>query len=138
MKKTILAIGVIRRDDTVLLRKKPNGSAPYKESWYLFGGELESENQNPEKVLKETLKKQAGVDIKFINTIGQDAEIKPDHDGHITSYIYLDCLCEYVSGELIMSEGIEKLEWVPISKLNNYDLVPPTRKLFIKLGYLSA
>ena len=136
MKTTILVIGIVKNGDRVLLRKKPDGSPPYKETWYLFGGELNADNQNPDEVLISTLKKQTGVDIKTTERLGWDTETKPDHDGNMTFYIYLDYLCEYVSGDLVPAEGIEKLEWVPIEQLSSYDLVPPSRKLFKKIGYL--
>ncbi len=136
MKTTILVVSIVKKDNQVLLRKKPDGSPPYKETWYLFSGELNPENQNPEEVLISILKKQTGVDIKPIERLGWDTETKPDHDGNITFYVYLNYLCEYVSGELIPSEGIEKLAWVSIEQLSSYDLVPPSRKLFKKIGYL--
>ena len=53
-------------------------------------------------------------------------------------FVYLDTLCEYVEGELLPSPQIEKLEWIDIDKLKNYDLVPPSRKLFEKLGYIKT
>lgn len=136
MKTTILIIGVIKNGDKILLRKKLDGSPPYKETWYIFGAELNAENQNPEEVLKAILKKQTGIEIKPTERLGWDTETKPNHDGEITFYVYLDYLCEYVSGDLVPAEGIEKLEWASISELGNYDLVPPSRKLFTKLGYL--
>lgn len=136
MKKTVLVIGIIKDGNRILLRKKPDGSPPYKETWYLFGGELNADNQDPEGVLRSTLRKQAGIDIKPVERLGWDTETKPDRDGNTTFYIYLDYLCEYTSGELVPAEGIEKLEWVPIEQLSNYDLVPPSRKLFKKIGYL--
>lgn len=33
----VLNIGVIQKEDTILMRKKPDGSLPYKETWYIFG-----------------------------------------------------------------------------------------------------
>ncbi len=136
MKTTILVIGVITNGDTVLLRKKPDGSPPYKETWYLFGGEINAESQNPEAVLKQTLKAQAGIEVIPVKQLSWDTETKPDHAGVPTFYIYLDYLCEYQSGNLVPGAGIEKLEWIPISELANYDLVPPSRALFSELGYL--
>lgn len=133
MKTNILVIGVIRKGDAVLLRKKPDGSAPYKETWYLFGGQLEGANINPERVLIDTVKIQTGIDIIVHEKISWDTEIKPNHEGEQSFYIYLDCICEYVSGELVLSEGIEKLEWVHKDQLKNYDLVPPAKKLFNRL-----
>ena len=70
MKTTILVIGIVKNGDRVLLRKKPDGSPPYKETWYLFGGELNADNKNPDEVLISTLKKQAGVDIKTTERLG--------------------------------------------------------------------
>ena len=136
MKTRILVIGIAKKGEGVLLRKKLDGSPPYKETWYLFGNELNSENQNPEEVLKLIFKKQTGIEIKPLKRLGWDTETKPDHDGIITFYIYLDYLCEYISGEPVLTEGMEKLEWVAIEELANYDFVPPDRKLFKNLGYL--
>jgi NUDIX domain len=134
MKTTVLVIGVVKKGDTVLLRKKPDGSPPYKETWYLFGAEINAEN--PEKALQEILKKQTGISVNTSTRLGWDTETKPDHEGKLTFYIYLDYLCEYISGELVPGQGIEKLEWVHISKLPDYDLVPPSKKLFKRIGYL--
>lgn len=136
MKTTILVIGVVRNGEAILLRKKPDGSPPYKETWYLFGGELSANSRDPEDVLKSVLKKQAGVDIKPVRRLDWDTETKPDHKGNPAFYVYLDYLCEYISGELVPGEGIEKLEWAPVGKLSSYDLVPPARSLFSRLGYL--
>lgn len=131
----ILVIGVVKKGDSILMRKKPMGSLPYKETWYLFGGELTSD-KTPEKIIQDTLKKQAGVKIKTIKNLGWDTEIKKDVDGEKKLFVYLDVLCEYVSGKLRLSPGIERLEFIQVSELKNYDLVPPSKKLFKKLGCL--
>lgn len=136
MKTIILVIGIVKDGNRVLLRKKPDGSPPCKETWFLFGGELNTDNQDPEEVLVSTLKKQAGIDIRITKRLSWDTETKPNHDGNMAFYIYLACLCEYVSGDLVPAEGIEKLEWIPIQQLSSYDLVPLSRKLFKKIGYL--
>ena len=136
MQTIVLVIGVILKGNSILMRKKPDGSPPYKQTWYLFGGELTSENHNPQQVLKDAVKAQAGINIKIDSTIGWDTEVKPSHDGLESSFIYLDCICSYESGELAPGPGIEKLEWVPINELSNYDLVPPTVKLLKKLKYI--
>lgn len=136
MQSQILVIGVIKKGDSILLRKKPDGSPPYKETWYIFGGQLDASNQNFSEVMMRAAKTQAGVEIRVVEKLWWDAETKPNHHGVETFFIYLDCLCEFVSGELNPAEGIEKLEWVPIDKLNEYELVPPSVKLFKRLGYL--
>ena len=134
MKTKILVIGIVKNGEKVLMRKKPAGSGPYKETWYLFGAELKG--PNPEVSLKEVLKSQAGIEVKPTERLVWDTETKPDEKGEIAFYIYLDYMCEYISGELKAGEGIEKLEWVPIESLSNYDIVPPSLKLFERIGYL--
>jgi len=135
MKVKILVVGVVKKGNKILLRKKPEGSPPYKETWYLFGGELTG-NIPPEKAIQNQLKKQAGIRVKMTQQLGWDTEIKEDHDGERKVFVYLDCLCKYVSGKLQPAKGIERLEWVDIKKLGKYDHVPPSRKLLKKLGYL--
>lgn len=136
METKVLVIGIIKKEKKVLLRNKPAGSLPYKESWYLFGGELSPDNASPEDVISNKVKEQTGINIRAVEKLSWDIEIKPDLKGKETFYIYLDYLCEYIEGELKAGEGIEKLEWVPIEKLSEYDLVPPSVELFKKIGYL--
>ncbi|MEX2411168.1 MAG: NUDIX domain-containing protein [Candidatus Paceibacterota bacterium] len=135
METKILIIAVIRKGNKVLFRKKPEGSLPYNETWYLFGEELVGDSK-PEEIIKNKVKKQTGIDIKLIDRLGWDTEIKTDHDGKEKLFIYLDALCDYVSGKLELSEGIEKLEWIHINDLDDYDLVPPSRELFSKSDYI--
>lgn len=127
METKTLIIAVIKKDDSILMRKKPDGSLPYEETWYLFGAESD---------LEEAVKAQTGIDISVGEQFDEDSEVKADHDGVVKQFIYKDVMCEYISGELVPGEGIEKLKWIPIAELKNYDIVPPSVKLFKKLGYL--
>lgn len=135
MKIKVLVIGIVEYNDQILLRKKPDGSPPYKETWYLFGGEL-SGNLTPERAIRDQLMAQAGIEVKLTERLGWDTEVKEDHDGEVKLFIYLDCRCAYISGEPQPAEGIEKLAWVHRQDLGTYDHVPPSRKLFQKIGYL--
>lgn len=137
MKTKILNIAVIEHDGKILMRKKPNGSLPYKKTWYLFGGEV-AEGKSPENATKEIVNLQAGINIKLRQNLGWDTEIKNDLDGELKQFIYLDSMYDYVDGDLQIGENqnIEKLEWIPIEELNKYDTVPPSIILFKKLGYL--
>lgn len=117
------------------MRKKLDGSPPYKETWYLFGAEA-TPDKSPNEALKEHIKQQVGIDIAVAKKFSWDTEVKNDLDGVKKFFIYLDVLCKYESGELTLSPGIEKLEWAEIEKLEDYDLVPPSVEVFKKLGYL--
>lgn len=136
MKTKVLIIGVVKKGDSVLMRKKPDGSLPYKETWYLFGGEL-TPGISPDEAVVQELRAKTGIEIEVTEQISWDTEVKKDLDGEEKQFVYLDTICEYISGEVTLSEGIEKLEWVPITELGNYDIVPPSRALFKKLGYLN-
>jgi len=138
MKTKVLNIAVIEYNGKVLMRKKPNGSLPYKETWYLFGGEV-AEGQSSEEATIEIVKLQTGINIKLRKNLTWDTEIKNDLDGERKQFIYLDSMYDYVDGELKIGENqnIEKLEWIPIEKLSEYDIVPPSIILFEKLGYLN-
>ena len=135
MEIKVLIVGVIKKEDQILLRKKPAGSQPYKETWYLFSGELNSD-RSPETIIREIVEEQAGINIKMIRPLTWDTEIKVDHDGISKNFVYIFAECEYINGELQKGDGIERLEWVETKKLYQYDHVPPSVILFKKLGYL--
>lgn len=136
METKVLIIGIVKHDNAILMRKKPDGSLPYKETWYIFGAEGVA-GENPETTLINHIIKTTGVTVAVSERLSWDSEVKKDLDGIEKLFFYLDTLCEYVSGELEITEGIEKLEWVPIKKLTEYDIVPPSRILFKKLGYIN-
>jgi ADP-ribose pyrophosphatase YjhB (NUDIX family) len=135
MKVKVLNIAIVEKDGAVLMRKKPDGSPPYDETWYLFGGEV-TDGVPPEEATKAIVKQQTGADIELRENIGWDTEIKNDLDGERKQFIYLDSIWDYLGGELVAGEAIEKVEFVPIEKLGDYDIVPPSRTLFEKLGYI--
>ncbi len=135
MQIKVLIVGVVKNGDSVLMRKKPAGSPPYDETWYIFGAELHPGNDPKEAIINQ-IKSQSGVDCKVLENYSWDTEIKHDLDGIEKQFVYLDLICEYTGGELIAGEGIEKVVWVPIKELGNYDIVPPSKVLFKKLGWL--
>ena len=109
METKVVIIGVVKKDDTVLMRKKPDGSPPYKETWYLFGAEI-TPNTDPDQAIVSEVLIKTGITIKLKNKISWDTETKHDLDGIEKFFVYLDVECQYVSGELQLSPGIEKLE----------------------------
>jgi hypothetical protein len=136
MQKKVLIVGVVKKDNAILMRKKPEGSPPYKETWYIFGIEATSDVNPDDAIIAEVLSK-SGVTVTVMNKIAWDTEVKYDLDNIEKFFVYLDVECEYVSGEIQVPEGTEKIEWVRLEDLTNYDIVPPSRILFEKLGYLN-
>jgi len=135
MQTKVLVVGIVKKDDAILMRKKPEGSLPYKETWYLFGGEVTSE-VSPDKAIIDEVFVKAGINVAVKNKISWDTEIKHDLDDIEKFFVYLDVECEYISGDIKVGKGIEKIEWVKPEDLPSYDIVPPSRILFEKLGYI--
>jgi hypothetical protein len=117
------------------MRKKFAGSKPYVETWYSFGAEFIS-GEDPLETFKNFIKGFAGIDISPTKHLSWDTETKEDHDGILKQFVYLDAEFKYLSGDLIVPEGLEKVEWIPLENLSQLDIVPPSVVLFKKLGYL--
>ena len=135
MQTKVLIVGVVKKEGAILMRKKPAGSPPYQETWYIFGAEATADVNPDQAIIDEVLAK-SGITVEVKNKISWDTEVKHDLDGIEKFFIYLDVECEYVSGDIVIAEGIEKIEWVKPGDLLSYDIVPPSRILFEKLGYL--
>lgn len=136
MQTKVVIVGVVRKNETILMRKKSAGSPPYTETWYLFGAEV-TPNIDPDQAIIEEIRSKSGITVSVESRISWDTEVKKDLDGIEKFFVYLDVECEYVSGDIAVSEGIERIEWVKLEDLSHYDIVPPSRVLFEKLGYLS-
>ncbi len=131
-----LIIAVVDKGDALLMRKKPIGSAPYEETWYLFGCERIS-GQEDSMTMKDYLKKEIGIEVEVdLKSIPSAEETKPDHDGITKHFTYINLLCHYKSGVPLLPKGTEKIEWLPKDKLADYDLVPPSVKLLKGMGYM--
>lgn len=132
-----LIIAVIGKDDSVLMRKKPQDSLPYKETWYLFGCEPVPNQDNPT-TIKNYLKSELGIDVEVSSELlPPDFEIKQDHDGIEKNFVYTNLKCHYLGGNSKTPKGAERVEWISKDKLSEYDLVPPSRRLLKAMGYLS-
>ena len=127
MQTKILIIEVVHNANAILLRKIPAGSAPYRQTWYLFGGDF-TPGTAPEAATVAIIKQQAGVEVRLNEAITWDQEVKADLDGIVKQFIYLDAHFTFVSGEIKTGPGIERVDWVPIIQLAKYDHVPPSLK----------
>jgi hypothetical protein len=136
MQTKVLIVAVVKKNNAILMRKKPDGSPPYKETWYIFGAEA-THDVDPDKAVINEVYSKSGINVKVTNKISWDTEVKYDLDGVEKFFVYLDVECEYVDGDIRVAEGIEKIEWVERENLASYDLVPPSRILFKKLGYIN-
>lgn len=132
--KTLL-MAVIEKDNAVLMRKKPAGSPPYSETWYLFGCEKDPMKDDAE-TLAEYLFNTLGIVVNNFSEIGQDGEVKEDHDSIVKQFVYINFTCAYQEGEIKTPAGIEKVAWIPKGELAQYDIVSPAVILLKELGYM--
>lgn len=131
-----LIIGIVEHNGSILMRKKPEGSLPYKETWYLFGCDRIPDRNDPD-TLQDYLKKEIGIDVKIRSELMPPSfEFKQDKDRIKKKFFYVNLKCVYISGESKVPAGAEKVEWVPISKLGSYDVVPPSVELLKQLRYM--
>lgn len=131
-----LIIAVVEHDDAILMRKKPAGSPPYAETWYLFGCERVPA-QDDSITIKAYLKTEIGVDVDIIDeSLPFGFETKRDHDGVEKNFVYANLRCRYIGGAPLIPKGAERVEWIPKDKLHDYDLVPPSAKVLRGLGFL--
>lgn len=135
METKVLIVAVVKKDGAILMRKKPDGSPPYKETWYIFGA-IATPDTSPDDAIINEVRTKAGIEISVVDKISWDVEVKNDLDGVKKFFVYLDVICEYKSRELTPTADIEKLEWVKPEDLQNYDIVRPSKILFQKLGYI--
>jgi NUDIX domain len=136
MKTIVSIITHVKKGESFLFRRKPAGSLPYKETWYGFGALISGDTRSPEVEIVNALKQRTGIDINLVEYLWWDTEQKVDTDGEEKFFVYLHSVSEYVSGELQKSEDMEDLAWIPISDLDSFDIVPPSRKFLTR--YLNS
>jgi len=131
-----MAVAVIKKDDQILIRKFDPTRNPYQEPWGLFGGRLEGDGDVTEALNRE-LQERWDMAVSISKRVGWDQEQKVDHDDEEKRFIYLDALCNLVSGEPKSANPNEELKWVRVSELHGYQLNPPSAGLLKELGYIS-
>lgn len=135
MKTILTPVAVVKNEESILLRKMDPAKSPYKELWALFGGRVEGPGDVVESLNKE-LRARWNFTVSITEKLWWDEETKVDHDGEEKRFIYLDAICIVQDGRPSPVNENETLEWVPISKLLEYDINPPTKTFLLRLGYL--
>lgn len=137
MKTVLMAIAVVKKDDSILLRKTDPEKNPYDQPWALFGGRIEGEG-----AVQDSLNTELSARWNFTASITEklwwDEDVKADHDGEVKRFLYVDALCEISEGIPAPVNTNEELAWVATNDLAGYDLNPPTKTLMEKLGYIGS
>jgi len=136
MKTVLMPVAVVRSGNKILLRKMDPSKNPYKEPWAVFGGRVETESVVVDALNKELMSRW-NFTVAIIERLWWDEETKVDHDGEEKRFVYLDAICEVVSGESSPVNTNETLECVDLKDVKTYDLNPPTKALLDRLDYLT-
>lgn len=136
MKSRIIVVGLIKKDNRILLGQKPPGKGPYPDTWHLPGGGVNLEEENCEDAIIREITEETGLQVKNLSKVAWDTDIEPDKNGEETYYIFLQFSCDYASGLLLVGDDIASFEWVDVNSLSNYNLNKPTKVLLEKLGYI--
>ncbi|MCB9823048.1 NUDIX domain-containing protein [Candidatus Nomurabacteria bacterium] len=135
MKTLLMAIAIVRKNDSLLLRKTDPDRNPYQQPWALFGGKIEGDGDITTLLNKE-LEERWSFTVIIDERLWWDEDIKLDHDGEEKRFVYIDALCRVESGEPSPLNPNEELKWVKISDLGNYELNPPTQNVLNRLNYV--
>lgn len=136
MKTVLMAIAIVRKDDTILMRKMDPERNPYQEPWGLFGGRLEGEG-DVGTLLNKELSERWNFTVSIIERTGWDEDLKKDHDGETKRFIYVDAICSLDGGSPSPVNKSEQLEWVHLDELKEYSTNPPTSTVLKQLGYIA-
>ncbi len=122
MKALVVAAGIIRSDDKLLICKRPDDKSLEGGKWEFPGGKAE-DNETPEQALKRELKEELDIEVE----VGKiyDARIKKYGETYILVMFYL---CGIIKG---VPKAIEHsaISFVTEAELLNYDLADADRRV---------
>lgn len=133
MKSRVIVVGVVEKDDKILLGQKRSGVGPYPNSWHIPGGGANLGEESLEDAIRREIREEANIETTNIQQIGFDEDREPDKHGELTHYVFLDFTAEYLSGELKAGDDMDTLKWVEKSEIKDLNLNKPTHKLLKKL-----
>lgn len=136
MKSRVIVVGLIEKDDAVLLGKKSGNIGPYPNTWHNPGGGVNLDEEALEEALRREIKEEAGIEIQNIEQLGFDEDNEPDKHGDMTHYVFLDFRAEWLSGEIKAGDDMKELKWIRKDELKVLNLNKPAKKLFKKLNLI--
>ncbi len=137
IKSRITAVGVITKDDLVLLGKKPKDIGPYPNTWIIPGGGVDLAKETVTEALVREIREEAGIEIQNVQPLLFMTDQEPDKRGEMTYYIHLVYTAQYASGTLRAGDDVMTLEWIPIKKIPELTVARPSVTTFRKLGWLT-
>ncbi len=121
-----VSAAIIKKDGKILIAQRGrNKSQALK--WEFPGGKVEL-NETAKESLKREIKEELNIDIEVKEVFGETIFEYPNGSIKLISFH-----AEWISGDLKVLEH-EKIEWVTIDKLKDYDFAPADITFVEKLG----
>jgi 8-oxo-dGTP diphosphatase len=144
--RDIVAGVIISSDNKILMGKGRSGSV-YKDCWLIPGGGVDDGETRLQTLTRE-VHEETGLDISSYqveivedSARGKSEKILKDTNEKVIVnmkfYTYRINIPKPESEiEANAGDDLVELEWVPLNKISDYKLSPPSKNLFKKLGYL--
>lgn len=139
--REIVSAMIFSRDGKLLLGKKhPDKGGVYIDSWHIPGGGVEDGETLNDALIRE-IKEEVGIDlsgheIEIYDDLGFGESEKIHHREKVLVKMHFnvfkviidDCNADQI--KTLLDDDLEKIEWVEIKELKNYQLTPPSVVLF--------
>ncbi len=114
---------IFLRNSILLVQR---GGTPLKGYWSLPGGLLETGETLEDAVAREVLE-ETGLIVKPVKFYGLFQRIMRDAKGKAEyHYLLADYVCRVVGGTLRAGDDVARAEWVPRTRLKNYQMTEGT------------
>ena len=139
--KPIVGVGAIILDeDRILLEKRKN--SPGKGKWSVPGGLVDLGETVEEAIIRE-VKEETGLEVYDPRLVDVVSYVSLDEGGSVMyHYVIIDYLVTSRGGNPKAASDAEDLKWVPLCKVEKYDLTESFRRFFQqnreKLGNTSS
>jgi mutator protein MutT len=105
----IAVVGIVEKDNLILIGKKIKKDHYLSESWHILGGKVE-ENEDYEEALKREIKEEAGIDIKVKEKLDEMFDL----NSNLKVIWYL---CNFLDGDLVAGDDIQEVKFVSKDKI---------------------
>ncbi len=146
--KDVAGAIIFSQDERILMgMKKPGNNGVYGGYWILPGGIVE-DGQTPLETLSHEIPDETNLDLSayeaaFVDDSGEDTAELTLSTGETILYQMRFSIYRFILGgaaadiDVRPGDELARLDWAAIQNLPNYNLCPPSVKLFQKLGYIS-
>jgi 8-oxo-dGTP diphosphatase len=119
MKFGVAVKGIIRKDGKILIVKRSICDAHRPCAWETVGGGID-ENESPYEALEREIMEEAGIEV-IIQEPFNVFHFKKD-DGEYR--IGITFICDWVSGEIVLSEEHSEHKWIHPTEFAQFESVP--------------